>query len=310
MASTTSNTDGPDHGPPHDPREGMEHHSHFPRVYLIRHGETEWSLNGKHTGVTDIDLTPNGEQVMRSLGPRLVGKGLLLDPRHLAVILLSPRKRAQKTFELLFEPLMEQEEEKEAEGEICNDNSKNTTNGDNNISPRTHSVPSYLHPLHPQSPLHPEISNDIQEWDYGDFEGRKSKDIRKDPGFENWNMWVDGCPNGESPEAIAARADRVVQRVRNIHRRALLSREEMLKHEGYSDPSKAPSKYLCDRGVGDVLLVSHGHFLRVFLARWIGLPASAGVGWVLDAGGVSVGGYEHGRIQEPAILGLNNFALV
>lgn len=179
-----------------DPRQGMEHHSHFPRVYLVRHGETEWSLNGRHTGSSDIPLTPRGQDVMRALGPLIVGKGKLLDPRHLALILVSPRTRAQKTFELLFEPLLNERDE---ERTVCVDCSKKKAQceatkgeegkdgckvGEGEACDHRH-LPSSLHPLNPLSHLHPvEISDDVQEWDYGEFEGRKSKDIRKGRFFQ------------------------------------------------------------------------------------------------------------------------------
>jgi sedoheptulose-bisphosphatase len=164
-----------DHHPPsaHGPRQGMEHHSHFPRVYLIRHGETEWSLNGRHTGVSDIPLTPHGEEVMRNLGPHIVGHGKLLDPKHLGLIVVSPRLRTRKTFELLFEPLLENDKE---HNEIITPGAVPEP-----PDPCAHRYkPSSLHPSNPCSHLHPvEVSEEVREWDYGDFEGRKSRDIRK-----------------------------------------------------------------------------------------------------------------------------------
>lgn len=72
-----------------------------------------------------------------------------------------------------------------------------------------------------------------------------------DKGFENWNMWVDGCPGGESPEEIAERADRVVERVREIHKRALAAREKKIVESGYQDTT-APPELACDRGVGGI----------------------------------------------------------
>ncbi|GAA5822217.1 hypothetical protein JCM10212_002494 [Sporobolomyces blumeae] len=75
----------------------------LPRIYVVRHGETEWSISGQHTGLTDIPLTSNGEETIRSLGRRIVGPGRVLDPTHLKHAFVSPRQRAQKTFQLLFE---------------------------------------------------------------------------------------------------------------------------------------------------------------------------------------------------------------
>ncbi|RXK38161.1 phosphoglycerate mutase [Tremella mesenterica] len=73
-----------------------------PRVYLIRHGETEWSLNGRHTGSTDIPLTQHGEDMVKNLGPRVIGPGKLINPEHIRHIVVSPRQRAQRTAALLF----------------------------------------------------------------------------------------------------------------------------------------------------------------------------------------------------------------
>ncbi|PAV22280.1 phosphoglycerate mutase [Pyrrhoderma noxium] len=73
-----------------------------PRIFLIRHGETEWSLNGRHTGRTEIPLTPNGENIVKRRAPNLVGEGKLLDPERICHVYVSPRLRARNTFELLF----------------------------------------------------------------------------------------------------------------------------------------------------------------------------------------------------------------
>lgn len=75
----------------------------LPRVFVVRHGETEWSVSGQHTGLTDIPLTQKGEDILRELGGRIVGKGKVLDPAHIQHVFVSPRQRAQKTFSLLFE---------------------------------------------------------------------------------------------------------------------------------------------------------------------------------------------------------------
>ncbi|SCL24547.1 probable phosphoglycerate mutase [Micromonospora pallida] len=114
------------------------------------------------------------------------------------------------------------------------------------------------------------VDDDLTEWHYGDYEGRTTADIRAErPG---WVIWRDGCPDGESPEQVGARLDRVIQRV-------------------------TP---LLDRG--DVALIAHAHALRVLGARWIGLPPSGGGLLRLDTASVSVLGHEHGR---PVILAWN-----
>jgi probable phosphoglycerate mutase len=102
---------------------------------------------------------------------------------------------------------------------------------------------------------------DLMEWNYGAYEGRKTSEIRQ--GCADWELFRDGCPDGESPADISARADRVVARLRSME--------------------------------GNVLLFSHGHFLRVLTARWLELEASAGRCFMLDAAALSMLGYEHGR---------------
>jgi broad specificity phosphatase PhoE len=111
-----------------------------------------------------------------------------------------------------------------------------------------------------------EIEPDLLEWNYGTYEGRTSADIRAER--PDWQLFRDGCPGGESPEQVGARADRVVRRVRAI--------------------------------AGDVLLFSSGHFLRVFAARWLGLEPGAGRYFLLSTASLSAVGYEHDR-SEPVI---------
>jgi len=110
------------------------------------------------------------------------------------------------------------------------------------------------------------VDRDLMEWNYGDYEGLRTVEIRaKRP---DWHLFRDGCPNGESPIQIGARADRVVSRVRAIK--------------------------------GDVLLFSSGHFLRVFAARWLGLEPAAGKFLMLDTASLSALSYEH-DLSQPAI---------
>ncbi len=111
-----------------------------------------------------------------------------------------------------------------------------------------------------------EIDADLVEWNYGEYEGIRTADIHKQR--PNWQLFRDGCPGGESPDQIGARADRVVARVRSIN--------------------------------VNVLLFSSGHFLRVLAARWLGLDAGAGALLVLETASVSILGYEH-NLSEPAI---------
>ncbi|KAG8827299.1 hypothetical protein FRC17_007889 [Serendipita sp. 399] len=165
----------------------------MPRLFLIRHGETEWTINGRHTGRSDIPLTENGVKIIERNRTRIVGpdsKESLTDvyPRlkwrsslelvqvpNICHVLVSPRQRAQKTFFTLFEG---------------------------------QDLPSY------------ETTESVREWDYGDYEGLHISEIKaKNP---DWIIWRDGCPNGESVEDITKRIDGTiekVEKVREYHRK-------------------------------------------------------------------------------------------
>lgn len=184
----------------------------LPIVYLARHGETEWSLTGQHTGLTDLPLTERGERTAQRLGQRL--KGLTF-----AKVFTSPLQRARRTCELA------------GFGAVA------------------------------------VIDPDLVEWNYGDYEGRCTKDIRAErPG---WQLFRDGCPAGESPQQVAMRADRVVSRVRAVK--------------------------------ADVLLFSSGHFIRVLASRWLGLSLSSNArSFMLSTASLSALGYEQ-DLSRPVI---------
>jgi probable phosphoglycerate mutase len=188
----------------------------LPVTYLARHGETEWSREGRHTGLTDLPLTEQGERNAQRLRERLTG--LLF-----VKVLTSPLQRARRTSELA---------------------------GFGGVA---------------------EVDPDLVEWNYGDYEGIRTDEIRANqPG---WELFRDGCPNGESPADVATRADRAVARVRAIK--------------------------------GNVLIFSSGHFLRVFAARWLGLEPITGKYLMLDTTSVSALSYEH-DMCDPAIRFWNN----
>jgi broad specificity phosphatase PhoE len=111
-----------------------------------------------------------------------------------------------------------------------------------------------------------EIDRDLLEWDYGDYEGRRTSEIHEER--PDWQLFRDGCPGGESPKDIGARADRVVTRVRAVE--------------------------------GNVLIFSSGHFLRVFAARWLGLEVAIGRCFMLSTASLSAVGYEH-NLSQPVI---------
>lgn len=172
------------------------------RIALIRHGQTVWSQTGQHTGATDIDLTPRGEQEARSI-PALLA-GLRISP---ATVLCSPRLRSQRTAVLA--------------GMSIDD-----------------------------------TDPDLAEWDYGDYEGMTRSQIHEqNPG---WTVFSQGAPGGESPDQVAARADRVLDRARGLLEK------------------------------GDVALVSHGHMSRVLTVRWVGLPMVAGSLIAMDPAALTV----------------------
>jgi probable phosphoglycerate mutase len=183
-----------------------------PRLFYFRHGETQWSLSGQHTGVTDIPLTPHGEAQARALRP-------WVEAVSFSHVLTSPRLRAVATCELA------------------------------GLGGRS------------------EIEPDLAEWNYGDYEGRRSVDIDKErPG---WNIFRDGCPNGESPSEIVERADRLIARLRTMD--------------------------------GDVALFSHGHFGAVLAARWIGLEVIEGQHFSVAPASMSVLGLDRSHHYTPVI---------
>ncbi|GAA6044252.1 hypothetical protein JCM8097_002092 [Rhodosporidiobolus ruineniae] len=216
----------------------------LPRVFVVRHGETEWSLSGQHTGRTDLPLTANGESTIRALGKRIVGPGQVLDPAHIKHAFVSPRQRARKTFELLFES-----------AEKVPENS---------------------------------TEEEVREWDYGVAEGKKTADIRKEIG-ESWDIWNDGCPEGESAQEMSDRCDRMIQRIVEL---------TAAHHGNEGNPECA----------GDILIVSHGHFSRCFITRWLRLELDHGRRFGAETGALHVLGYAHRSFDEPVLQGLNLYA--
>lgn len=182
------------------------------RIFLLRHGETEWSATGRHTSHTDLELTERG-RAMAIVAGQLLGAARGSTAPAFALALSSPRRRATETAKL--------------------------------------------------AQLAPTLDERLVEWDYGEYEGLTTPEIRQTvPG---WTVWTHPSPGGETAEQVAARADGVLDRCRTA------------------------------RTEGDVVLVGHGHFSRVLTARWLGLAPAAGVGFKLDAGGLTVLGDERGE---------------
>jgi broad specificity phosphatase PhoE len=172
------------------------------QLFLVRHGQTEWSRTGRHTGRTDIPLDAVGCVEAERLGADLAAHPFV-------AVLHSPLARAAETCRLMW-------------------------------------------------PAGATADEDLVEWDYGDYEGLTTAEIRRRrPG---WDLFVDGAPGGETAGQVGQRADRVIARAQAL--------------------------------AGDVLCVAHGHLLRVLTARWIGLPAVAGRLWSLTTGSWGVLGWE------------------
>lgn len=172
-------------------------------LYLVRHGETEWSRDGRHTSRTDLPLTERGEEQAMALRDRL-------DPSEFGLTLSSPRLRARRTAEL--------------------------------------------------AGFTPQITDDLAEWDYGDFEGLTSNQIRANhhPG---WRLWFNGTPGGETADQVRARLTRVVHRVRAS-------------------------------GVEKAICFGHGHASRVLALCWLDFPLIFGQSFPLATAHVCVLGRE------------------
>lgn len=184
-----------------DTVDGDEYQTH---MWLVRHGETEWSRDGRHTSRTDLTLTAEGERAALAMRDKLAGRGFDL-------VVTSPRQRARRTAELSGFP-------------------------------------------------DAEVWDDLREWDYGDYEGRTRAEIQAErPG---WSLWTDGCPGGESPQAVADRVDGVIER--------------------------------CRRVAGDVLVFAHGHISRSLAVRWLEEPLPIGAHLELTTTRISVLGHDRG----------------
>jgi probable phosphoglycerate mutase len=184
----------------------------LPQLYLVRHGETEWSLSGRHTGRTDIPLTPQGEDEAKELGPRL---RLIQFSR----VLTSPAQRARRTAEVA------------GLGSAA------------------------------------QVEPDLAEWDYGQYEGLRSAEIRRER--PDWSVFRDGGPGGETPQQISDRADRLIARLRQF--------------------------------TGNIALFSHAHFCCVMAVRWIGVPVVEGQHFALSTASLSILGYEVRHPEVPVI---------
>ena len=188
----------------HHDLDDLDENDQRHELYLVRHGATEWSRDGRHTGTTDLALLPEGIEQAKATDA-------LLDRRPFALVLTSPLQRARRTCELA----------------------------------------GYAE--------HAEVAPDLSERDYGMYEGVTTKQIRAT--VPDWTVWDGAIPGGETIQQVAARADRVITRVRAV--------------------------------AGEVALFGHGHMLRVLAARWCDLDPRAGRHLPLDTATLSILGWEH-----------------
>ncbi|KAL8891262.1 MAG: hypothetical protein Q9215_001675 [Flavoplaca cf. flavocitrina] len=199
-----------------------------PRVFLVRHGETEWTKNGRYTGVTDLELSHAGVNQVTATGTQLVGAGKLIDSANIARTWVSPRKRAQQTCQLVF-------------------------SGDDDIANRLI------------------VTEDIAEWDYGNYEGLVVGEIRarrKEKGLDGereWNIWRDGCEGGESADQVTERLDRLIAQIRKM---------------------QAP--YMNGEKPADVVVVAHGLILRCFAKRWLNYSLDNPLPMMLAPGAIGI----------------------
>jgi broad specificity phosphatase PhoE len=214
------------------------------RIVVVRHGETEWSLAGKHTSRTDLPLTEAGRARASHLPAFFSG-------RAFSVVMSSPLRRARETCEL-------------------------AGFGDRAV-----------------------INEDLREWDYGEYEGLTTPEIRESN--PSWNLWRDGCPGGETPSEVGARADRALAALRDAVAAAgggggsggggSGGDGSGGDGSGGGDSGGGDSGGSGD-GDGDAIAFAHGHILRVLGARWISMDPWFGSRIALSAGAVCEFGFE------------------
>ncbi|KAF9913766.1 phosphoglycerate mutase 2 [Lobosporangium transversale] len=281
-------------------------HGPYPRVYLVRHGTTEWSQNGRHTGLTDIPLLPSGIEQAKLLSERIFENPFqdMVHIDNISLVLVSPLQRAQQTYQQLLQ------------GGLSKEQREGTSQHHSSCFTRTQARTTSL----------------LTEWDYGDYEGITTKEILKSR--PTWSLFGDNAPGGETVEQVSARADAIIELIHNFQRgqnsdgkktntlrmpfsgpeivNAAASAETLRQSEHTIQENRDNNQRHHDHAnnvqptidkavvtipdnptTRDVLVVAHGHFLRVFAARWLRLDGIQGKNFVLDTASVSVLGYEH-----------------
>jgi len=213
----------------------------LPVVYLVRHGETEWSKSGQHTSTTEVALTSHGIEQANDLSCFVFENPCqdFIDPKNITQIYVSPRQRTQQTLRLIQLPQKE-------------------------------TIPTFTEPY-------------LAEWNYGDYEGITMHDIHSTR-YAFWDIWKDGCPNGETIQQVASRCDHVIAKLM----------AHQIEHTD-NNPS-GPG--------GDILVVAHSHLLRILACRWLNLPPEHGRHFILDTASLSVLGYDR-SMRSPVIKSWN-----
>ncbi len=179
------------------------------RLWLVRHGETDWSAGGRHTGSTDLPLNARGREQAVKLGRGLAALGI-----DFAAVWSSPLSRARETAALA-------------------------------------------------GFAGARVMDDLREWDYGEYEGTRTADVRREDHNPDWLIWTAAIRHGETARNVGDRADQVIAALAGAS------------------------------SAGDVLIFSHGHFLRILAARWMDMPGNRGQRLALNTCTVSILGQEH-----------------
>ncbi len=201
---------------------------------------------GRHTGKTDVPLLPTGIEKVQQSADLVFGPDRLIDPANLAHVFVSPRQRAQQTWRIFAD-----------------------------------SIPN----VESAAQIPTSTTEDLAEWDYGLYEGKLTKEIttlRQQHGLDReraWDIWRDGCEEGETPEEVAGRLDNLISKIKSIHQPNMQGERKC-----------------------DIVLVAHGHILRGFVKRWLRYDLDFSLSMMLEPGGVGGLSYQHHNIDEPACL--------
>lgn len=193
-------------------------------------------------------MTENGELQVSSSASVIVGPGRIVDPARIAHLFISPRIRARRTYDILFSEPVRQI-----------------------LEPKV------------------EITEDIREWDYGLYEGLLTAEIRaarKTRGLDTerpWDIWHDGCEEGETAAQVSRRLDGIIAKIKEMQ-----------------------GPYMHGEKAVDVVIIAHGHILRAFAKRWVGYELGTRLPLMVEPGALGVLSYEHHKVDEPAfLLGVN-----